>query len=906
MLGLVAGCLTSAAGAVAPALAQPGDPQPHPQKPDPVPPPKPGTDPTGPLEAVAPPVPPPPRPGPVAPPEGVPGAEPESPLAVFESRPVREVRLEGLKGVNEQLVRNQVRTRAGQPMSAEMVRKDVQRLNRLGRFAEINARVEPFDDGTVTVIYQFVETPVITDVQAVGNRQIPDAEIAAVISVLAGTPVDEYALGRAARQIQDLYRRKGYYLAEVEIDRAELAESGIVLFRIKERERVKVADIRITGNEALAEAQLRPGLKTKEAWLFEKGPLDNDVLDADVAAIIAAYRDRGYLDVRADREVRISPNSREAIVTFLVAEGPQYTLRDVRVEYVDRDAPRVPPEPDTAAVARELARERAAQGRADEPVSDEEITRRLEEMRAERERALGLTRAREATRVFTPRQLAGLMVLKPGDAYSIRDLNRSLEAINRAYGTMGYIDARVDKAELRDEDEPRVDLVLQVHEGRRSYTGLVKIAGDDLTRQKVIRRQVQVRPQRPLDGPALEETRRRLNALRLFKGAGDEDLAESVKTTVQEPDPARPGERDVLVNVTETNTGSLTFGVAASSDAGLIGQIGLHQTNFDILDTPDSFEELIRGRAFRGAGQIFDLSLAPGLESQTYSVSLTEPHLFDSAYSGSGALFYRSQEFRRYDEERVGTQLSLGRRFGERWNGAVSTRFYTVDLYDIDEFAPVDVFEVEDKNLLTGLGLSLTRTTTDSRFRPTRGTRLELAAEQVGALGGDFTFTRLSANHTLFVPVYEDFLGRTTVLSLHTNVGYIPQSESDVPVFERFYLGGRSFRGFRFREVSPKGIRNDTRELGGDPVGGTFAFFLGPEIEQPLLDKYISGVLFLDTGTVINDPGFDDYRVSVGVGVRLYIPQLSPVPLAFDFAVPLVRMEGDDTRLFSFSLDVPY
>lgn len=107
-------------------------------------------------------------------------------------------------------------------------------------------------------------------------------------------------------------------------------------------------------------------------------------------------------------------------------------------------------------------------------------------------------------------------------------------------------------------------------------------------------------------------------------------------------------------------------------------------------------------------------------------------------------------------------------------------------------------------------------------------------------------------------------------------------------------------------EAAPKGIRNDTGELGDDAVGGTWQFFFGTEIQQPVWEDMISVVGFLDTGTVTNDPGFDDYRVSVGLGLRIYVPQLSPVPLAFDFGFPIVDQPGDRDRLFTFSLDVPF
>ncbi|MEC8321116.1 MAG: BamA/TamA family outer membrane protein, partial [Planctomycetota bacterium] len=65
-------------------------------------------------------------------------------------------------------------------------------------------------------------------------------------------------------------------------------------------------------------------------------------------------------------------------------------------------------------------------------------------------------------------------------------------------------------------------------------------------------------------------------------------------------------------------------------------------------------------------------------------------------------------------------------------------------------------------------------------------------------------------------------------------------------------------------------------------------------------------VAFVDSGTVTTTPGFDDYRVSVGLGIRLYLDALGPAPLAFDFGFPLVEQEGDQRQTFSFSAELPF
>ncbi len=782
--------------------------------------------------------------------------EPEAPSieapppSAWDGRPVVWIRFEGLSRVSEQFARNQLRTREGRPFSEEISRDDVRLLYRLGEFRKVDARVEAAGDGGVGVVYIVEEAPIITDVQAVGNRRLSDDEIAEIVAgvrLLAGTPVDEFQVDRAIRAIEERYRAKGYYNVDVTLDREEMDRSGIVLFRIREGERIKVTDIRFEGATAFTAKQLRPELSTKTAGIFERGPVDDAVLDRDVSAIVQFYRNRGYLDVRADRQIIPSPDGKEAIIVFLIDEGPLYTLRSVRIRAIDEDG--------------ELS--------------------------------------------MTSEQIVGLMEVKPGDPFALRDMVRAVEAIREAYWRMGYADAQVRSDELRDPAAGAgvVDLLLTIDEGGRTRTGEVRIAGNSLTQHKVVRRELQdagVRPDRPLDPRAVEEAETRLNQTRLFEVG-------SVRATIQPERPDFPGYRDVLVEVEETNTGSLSFGAAIGSDSGVTGLINLEQRNFDLLDYPSSFTEFVRGEAFRGAGQNFFISAQPGTEVQTYAIGLSEPRLFETDYSLGGQVFYRDREYDDYDEQRFGGRASVGRRFGDRWLGTMLLRTEWVQLDDIDADAPVDVFAVADRHLVTGIGATMTRTTVpvSERFRPTRGTRLELGIEQVGALGGDFDFTRATLGYQIFLAVWEDYLGRKGVLSFKTNAGYL-FPEGEAPVYERFYLGGRSFRGFDFRTISPKGIRNDTGTLGNDPVGGDWTFFAGVEYEHPVWRDVVAFVAFMDTGTVTNEPGFEDYRVSVGAGVRLYIPALGNAPLAFDFGFPIVEQDGDDEQLFSFSIDLPF
>ncbi|MCA9283005.1 MAG: outer membrane protein assembly factor BamA [Phycisphaerales bacterium] len=778
--------------------------------------------------------------------------QPAAEAQPLEGRVIAEVRFQGLARTPEQFVANQIRSIAGRPLEWATIREDLRRLERLGEFSSIRAEVfpDPASQGAI-LIFTVDEAPIVNDIVVVGNRQLSDDRIAEVVNstvrLVAGVPVDEYRISQARRAIEDLYRVEGFYQVQVTIDREELERDGIVTFRVREGERVKVTEIRFTGNNAFEDRKLRPELTTKTAAIFQKGPLDPDLLDQDQIALANFYRDRGYLDVRVSRDLRLAPDNKQVIVTFIIDEGPLYTLGDVA--FLDN------------------------QGNPD------------------------------ALAVFTPDQLLALMPMKRGDAFSARETRDMRDKVRDAYFSMGYVDARVDLRERRVPGTNVIDMELFIVEGERFRTGLVSVVGNDITQARVVHRTLDIRPEQYLDATKVERGKRELLGTRIFAAPGIETFGPRI--TIQPEDPDYPGYRDVLVEVEETNTSRLGFGASVNSDLGLAGTIELSSWNFNIFDTPDSFSEFIRGRAFRGAGQNFTLLLSPGTETSVYSIDISDPHAFDTDYSLGGSAYFRQRIYRQYDEDRIGARLRVARRFGTQWVGALGFRGESITIDDIDRDAPVDLYEVQGDSIITSISGSLTRTTVDNRFRPTTGTRTELGVEHVGLFGGDYDFTKLTAEHTVFIPIDEDYLGRRTVVSVKVGSAYIPQ-EDEAPVIERLFLGGRTFRGFDFRGIGPRGIKNNTGTLGDDHVGGDFSFFAGIELEKPLWKDILAGVVFVDSGTVNDDLSFDEYRVTAGLGARFYFPQLGQAPLALDFAIPLIDYEGDDTKIFSFSIDIPF
>lgn len=826
----------------------------------------------------------------------------------FEGRFISQVHLEmpvpGEPMITEpvdpqlaQMVRNTIRTREGAEFHAQVAIDDAKSLNRLERFSKIEHKVQLMNDGSVAVIFILVERPVIQDIQAVGNHVLSDGDIRDIAGRLLGTAVNDQVIDSVARDIEAAYRKKGYYRVQVRADQDELRETGILYFRIREGERLRVTDVRFSavgGELAFRPSELKDEIKTQVYIpLFRKGLLDEDQLDEDVATLAKFHRDRGYLDVRVDRTVTEAPNGKEAIVEFLITTGRRYVMRNVVAYYPER--------------ARFFAT------RAEAEVSAAPGESIIVEP--------GGRFAVYTMGLYTSEQLAGLIYIKSGDVYSADKLERSEQAIRDAYGKQGYIDALgaggrgiVQRREKLDETLPLVDLLFEIREGPKAKVGLTPVQGNTITKESVVRRQIKVDPDHPLDTTGVRRTEANLSASGLFAVGPPQDSGRSPKLTLQNEDPANPGYRDVLTEVQDKNTGSFYLNGQVDSDGGLTVGFGMTQKNFDITKPPDSWSELFSGRAFRGAGQTFTIDFSPGTTYQKYSISFADPAVADSEYSLDTQAFYWLTNYSdTYNEERYGVRAGVGRGFGSRWSGAVRIREEWVALSGLEPSSPVDFYEAAPLSLVSGLGASLTRTSVPNfpiseRYVPTRGNKITVGVEQVGALGGDWDFTKLKAEYAVYLPIYETFYGKTTVLSFASRVNYIPQDVDGVPTYERYYQGGQNFRGFSLRAIAPKGIDADTGTQGDTPVGGTWSFFAGTELRQPIpyFPETLSMVFFVDTGTVVDSVGFDQYRVAIGTGLRVTVPQLSPVPLAFDFGFPILREDGDNTRIFSFSIDVPF
>ena len=397
---------------------------------------------------------------------------------------------------------------------------------------------------------------------------------------------------------------------------------------------------------------------------------------------------------------------------------------------------------------------------------------------------------------------------------------------------------------------------------------------------------MEIYPGQILEWPNLKQAELNLARLNIFEM--NQELG--IRPTVNVLDPEGDAiYKDVLVSVQEARTGSLLFGIGVNSDAGLTGSIVLNERNFDILRPPTSLDDLLSGRAWRGAGQEFRIEAVPGTQVQRYVATFREPYLFDSPYSLTSSVYFYDRIYNEDVEQRLGTRITIGRQLNRNWAVSGGLRVENVGIHNIAFFAPQDYQSVEGDNFLVGFRGDVTYDSRDSYLRPTEGMKINGGFEQIL---GDFTFPIFTIEGNKYFTTWQraDGSGRH-VLAARSMLGI---AGSHAPVFERFYAGGfSSMRGFEFRGVGP--------DINSFKVGGDFIWLNSLEYQIPVrANDQLYFVCFLDTGTVERTININDYRVAAGVGMRITIPMMGPVPIALDFGIPIVKAPEDRKQLFSF------
>ncbi len=742
----------------------------------------------------------------------------------------------------------------------------------------------------------------IGEVKIVGLQRVDESYVRNQLRSQVGQP---YAQDEVQRDRGRLLRTGRFYDVRAE---PQLVDGRVTLtFTLIERKEVIAVDY--VGAQAFKRKKL------DEALPFAAGdPLSVFMVRQGQEAIERLYKEKGYAYVEVTFDEALAEN--EQRVVYTIVENQRVRVRQVRFEgntvYSNQELQGVIATKPYFPIfqAGDFDPDRAVRDAAaiqkyyrDRGYLDAEVGYRSEFEDVAREKLVVVFQINEGTRylvseirlqgfsVFAEEELLAAMSLKAGEPLLDARLQADVKALTTQYGSRGYIYAQVVPSWVFATEPGQVVVTLTITEGQAFQVGDIQVRGNAHTQEKCVRRELRFYPEEVYDITKTQAAEERLKGTGLFTAATIEPVGDEA------------GVRDALVTVEENpQTTQFIAGIGASSNNGLVGNITLENTNFDITDWPKSWEEFFRGRAFRGAGQTMRISLNPGTEVNSFRIDFREPYLMDKPIGFGAGVYLFDRDRDGYTEQRAGSTFSFDKRFEEGflkgWAGEVAFRAEYVKVKDRQAFAAKDIRDVEGGNYLSTVRLSLVHDTTDSRFTPSRGHRFRASWEQAGAMGGEFYHSKLGASYSQHWTVFVDENDRKSIVSAR---GEVNQILGDAPVFERYYAGGiGSMRGFDYRGISPRdGLRNNR-------VGGDFMALCGAEYSFPLYTDLIRGVFFTDMGTVEEDFGISTWRVSIGGGIRLTLPIFGTIPMEFDLAAPISKDGDDDEQIFSFFIGLPF
>ncbi|WP_082828600.1 outer membrane protein assembly factor BamA [Tistrella mobilis] len=456
------------------------------------------------------------------------------------------------------------------------------------------------------------------------------------------------------------------------------------------------------------------------------------------------------------------------------------------------------------------------------------------------------------------------------DWYDATKVDRTVEALTTEVTNRGYPFVRVQPSVTKDRETHVINITYNIDEGPRNFIERIEVNGNARTLDEVIRREFRVAEGDPFNAERIRTSRDRVRNL---------DYFDKVEVTT-EPG-SDPDKTVVKVDVEEKSTGEISFGVGYSTGSGPLGDVG------------------IRERNLLGRGQDLRLGFTISGDEQLIDLSFTEPYFLNRDVAAGFDVFRR--EIDREDESGYVQKTTGGALRADYWL-TPSLRHglkYTLrndEVTDVSKDASRYIREQEGQRLSSIVSQTFTYDKRDSKVDPRDGYLLRLTQDLAG-LGGDAKYARHRADAAWYYPITDDVVGMVS-----GQVGYILGLGEDIPINDRFFLGGDSLRGFATAGVGPRDVK------AGDALGGNFLYSGTVEVGFPLglPDDYdVRGRVFSDFGSVteLDDSGpeirdVNSIRASVGVGLT-WISPFGPIRL--DAAQAVLKEDFDDTEVFRFS-----
>lgn len=712
-----------------------------------------------------------------------------------------ELKVEGNRSVDENLIKLQSGLSVGSTITAEDIQNSIRTLWELNMFSDIQVILDREIGENVYLTIRVEEYPRLSDVEFHGNKKLKKKDLDKKLDYYPGLKVSPAMVSRWERSLRDLYKDKGYLLAEINpAVQPSVTDTNRVTIRfdIREGSKVQVEKITFHGNSAFKDGKLRKQMKkTKEDTWLRSADFDPEKYEEDKDLVVEFYRSKGYRDAEVLRDsLYYSEDKTDLFIEIWVNEGRKYYFGDISFD--------------------------------------------------------GQT-------IFKEEFLRQIIGFREGDEYSSKKLQESVtEKLSTLYWDAGYIWAGINPKEtLAGEDS--IDITFLINEGRAAKVNKINIVGNTRTKDKVIRRELFIRPGQTFSRELLVRSARELWVLNYFS---------NVNPT---PIPVDTANIDILLEVEEKSTDTANMSAGWSERDKIIGSIGVAMNNLF------------------GGGQKLAFDWNFGRYFRQFQINFTEPWLLDTPTLAGFSLYDTKRDSRYVGFKQVsrGGSFRVGRRLS--W----PDNFFRGDwIYRIDHTRLSDPIDDVFAELIQGRQDVRTASITQIFSRnslnraefPTAGSSFSLSTEFASSiLGGSVNYNK----HQFKAEWYAPLLGSIVVRS-NFETGLInpvgSTGQFDIPYFERFFMGGEGLT----RSIPLRGYDDPLsgRTIASNREGGLVMMKYSMELRLPISpNPTIYALTFAEAGNTwptLADTDLMNLRRSVGIGARLFMPLLGM--LGFDYA----------------------
>jgi len=718
--------------------------------------------------------------------------------------------------------------------------------------------------------FKLFERAKIAEIVITGNRRI---EVDAIERYIKTKPGEAYIPSQLSSDLKSIYSM-GYF-EDIRIESKDSPAGKVITFHIQEKPTIR--RIEFSGNRVYDDEEIMEALNIKSGSILNIFSIQNNIV-----RIEDLYKEKNYHNVSVDYEIEDLENNQGDLL-FLVEEGKKvkitkitfegnavYTEKELKEEIktnekgfwswltnsgeLEKDVLNQ----DTIKLRNFYHNSGFIEAKVAEPIVEYQtdmiyIKYKIDEGPKFKVGKVGVT----GDLIFPDTELKEKLKITAEEFYSREVVRNDVLTITDLYSDEGFAYADIYPRIHKNLETLEVNLDYVIKKGKKIYFESIIITGNNKTRDKVIRRELRVYEQELFSGKGLKRGVRNLYRL---------DFFEDVRVDTVEG--SSDDQMLLKIDVIEKPTGNFMFGGGYSSiDYGYL-QASISQNNLF------------------GRGQTLQLKTTLSEKSSTYTLSFTEPYLFDKSISAGFDVYNQNRDYDDYEKSSRGGRLRLGFGLMDYTRLFWSYNYDISDVSNIDDSASDSIKDSEGTNITSATKVTLRYDSRDRLFNPTEGTLDSISFEYAG-LGGDVGFNKYIVNSGWYYPL---FLG--TVGMVHGKTGYVHENGMGfLPDYERFYLGGmNSVRGFDWRDIH-------VLDENGDKIGGDRFIQFNIEWIIPLVkDAGLMGVFFVDAGNVFGDDEefkLTDTREGGGAGIRWYSP-MGPIRLEYGWI--LDPREDEDTQ----------